>query len=176
MAIDCSSLELIRIARPACLAIIASACEVFPRECIGSVCCTSLPARVGNIVVAFPFQKADRMISSVSSYSVNLFDEMTSAGPWTTMGGYHSHTQRAGEIVSCLPSQTDLEDLDIGGLEIISRISHDRKQTRNVWKNNASGCISISWGKFQFLIAAYVRTEAPSDKDFYYIQVPIEFY
>lgn len=176
MAINCSSLGLIRIARPACLAIIASSCEVFPKECMGSVCCVSMPTRVGNIVAAFPFQKADRMISSVSSYSVNLFEEMTSAGPWITMGGYHSHTQRANEIVSCLPSPTDIEELGIGGLEIISRISHDRKQTRNVWKNNASGRISISWGKFQFLIAAYVRTEAPSDKDLYYIQVPIEFY
>lgn len=158
------------------MAIIASACEVFPRECMGSVCCTSVPVKVGNIVAAFPFQKADRMISSVSSYSVNLFDEITSAGPWLTMGGYHSHTQRAGEIVPCLPSPTDVEELDIGGLEIISRISHDRKHTRNVWTNNASGRISISWGKFQFLIAAYVRMEAPSNKDLYYSQVSIEFY
>jgi hypothetical protein len=115
------------------------------------------------------------MISSVTSHSAYLFNEMTASGPWITMGGYHSHTQRADEIVSCLPSPTDIEELDIGGLEIISRISHSRQQTRNVWKNNASGSISISWGKFQFLIAAYVRIEAPSRKHLYYRQIPIEF-
>lgn len=165
--IDCSNVELLRISRPACLAIIASACEVFPKECMGTICCMEPPVKVGKIVAAFPFQKADRKRSEVDSYSFFFFQEMLSSGPWHTLGSFHSHPETKRSSAQCAPSEFDLRGMDPGDLEIIVRIRHSRKTKKNAWKSTSTGRCSISWGKFQFLIGAFIRMGEDEDNIWY---------
>jgi proteasome lid subunit RPN8/RPN11 len=171
---DCSNLEILRISRPACLALVASACEVFPKECMGTLCCLELPNRSGKAMAAFPFQIADRAMSWVDSKSYEFFRKMLSCGPWNILCHYHSHTQRNWrEVTICEPSEMDLDTLTEGDLEVIVRVSRIRKTKKNKWVENPSGKLSISWGRFQFLIGGFVRLEGNEDGD--YRQIELRF-
>lgn len=158
--VDCSKVVSMKLSRPACLAMVASACEVFPKECMGTLCCLNVPVRKGRIVAAFPFQLAERQKYEVESDSYRFFHKMLGKGsPWKVIGSYHSHTSTRGYDCLCLPSDTDLENMEIGELEIIVRAVRCRKRPVNKWGTTEAGSISISWGKFQFLLRGFVRLE-----------------
>lgn len=155
---DCSVLQRLEVTRAACLAIVASAAEVYPKECMGSICSLERPSKQGKLLAAFPYQIARRRVEEVSSYSSWLFLEMLSkGGPWIKIGDYHSHTYQKREKVDFLsPSEEDLNNMRVGSLEVIVRV----KQTArlyNSWKGSGKGGIRIAWGRFRFLIKAFVR-------------------
>ena len=157
-----------KLSRPACLAIVASACEVFPKECMGTLCCLKKPSKKGRIVAAFPFQLADRHNYEVESSSYQFFHKMLGkGGPWSAIGSYHSHTTTSKRTYDCpcSPSDTDLENMEIGELEIIVRAVRGRKRHINKWEATSAGSISISWGKFQFLLRGFVRLEGVDKND-----------
>ena len=134
------------------LALISSATEVFPRECMGCICCDGF----GRIAAAFPYQLAIRRAQAVSSDSASVFDKLLESGPFLKLGDFHSHTFQANEKIPPLePSNVDLEELEVGGIEIIVQVRRTRKK-RNNWRNSKDG-ISIAWGRFRFLICAFMR-------------------
>lgn len=163
--IDCGNLETLCVSKEACLSIVASAAEVFPNECIGILCCTSLPGRRGLVNAAFPYQMARRNPDTVSTDSSDFFLAMFNRSlnsRFLKMGDYHSHPFRYPErIEPLLPSEYDLESLVVGAIEIIVRVRRVKKN-RNSWKSDR-GSIKISWGKFRFLIKAFVRMDDDED-------------
>ena len=160
-SINCTSLKALKISHPACLSIVASACEVYPKECLGTLCCKRIPKFKGKVVAAFPFQLANRKPYGVESNSYSFFSNMLlKGGPWSTLGSFHSHTCYDEKYnFLCSPSKIDLESMEIGDLEIIIRVMRKRKRNINIWESTSGGNISVSWGKFQFLIRGFVRTE-----------------
>lgn len=142
------------IPRSVSLAIISAAAEVFPKECMGCICCDEF----NKVVVAFPYQLAKRRDQEVSSDSSFNFDKLFQTGPFVKMGDFHSHTFQSFEKIPTLgPSSVDLEELPIGGIEVIVQIKRARRKY-NSWKNTENG-ISISWERFRFLIGAFMRVE-----------------
>lgn len=154
-----TALERLRVTRAACLAMIASAVEVFPKECMGSVCALQVPTVEGRICGAFPYQLARRSPEEVSSLSSWMFlDLLSEGGPWVKIGDYHSHTyRRCKKIEELLPSGTDLEGMGVGDVEIIVQVCKT-KQCRNSWRGVREG-IRISWGKYRFLLKGFLRLE-----------------
>ena len=145
----------IKIARPACLSIIASAAEVYPKECMGSVCCPV--SDQAHIVAAFPYQIARRKLAEVTSESPDVFDKLFNNGPFIKFGDFHSHPFQAFEEVYPLgPSETDLNDLKNGEIEIIVQVRRTRKNS-NYWRNTKVG-VSIAWDRYRFFIGAFMRT------------------
>ncbi len=145
----------IRIKRSACLSIIASAAEVFPKECMGCVCY----GPKNQIVAAFPYQIARRKDMEVWSNSATYFDKLFKTGLFKKLGDFHSHTFQSFEKVFPLtPSQTDLEQLPIGGIEVIVQIRRTRRKS-NKWKTTKGGKITIAWDRYRFLIAAFMRID-----------------
>lgn len=161
---DCSDLETLKISRPACLAIVASACEVYPKECVGTLCCLRPPKRAGKVVAAFPFQIANRARYEVESESYGFFNKMAKkGGPWAILGSYHSHPHPGkGYSHYGTPSRSDLDSMDDGDLELIVRVQRRRKRNVNAWNSTSGGNIQVSWGKFQFLLRAFVK-EGPKE-------------
>lgn len=168
--VDCSEVRQLKISRPACLAIVASACEVFPDECMGTLCCLGLPKHSGSIDAAFPFQLAKRYKEEVQSHSYLFFNRMIKKSvPWHTIGSYHSHTCYSDKHqILAYPSETDLEGMSIGELEVIVRTMRKRKRNINSWQNTRQGNISVAWGKFQFLLCGFVR-----ERDYDEYNVPL---
>jgi len=155
-----SKKRAIKIKRSACLAIIASAAEVFPKECMGCVCYGSKNA----IVAAFPYQVASRKDMEVCSDSSVYFDKMFKTGLFKKLGDFHSHTFQSFEKLQPLtPSPTDLNQLPIGGIEVIVQIRRTRKKS-NSWRTTKGGSVSIAWDRYRFLIAAFMRIDG-HDKD-----------
>jgi len=154
----------IEIARPACLSIIASAAEVYPKECMGSVCC---PVKGKNkIIAAFPYQVARRKLQEVTSESSHTFDKLFNIGPFLKFGDYHSHPFQAFEKVFPLsPSETDLKELRAGEVEIIVQVRRTRSKG-NYWRVTKTGCISIAWDRYRFLIAAFMRKSGTDEEGF----------
>lgn len=150
-------LKSLTLTRAACLSIVASAAEVFPKECMGSICSLSRPVVTGEIEAAFPYQIATRKSEQVTSCSSFLFFDMLGrGGPWVKVGDFHSHTYtRKLDVLE--PSEVDLDNMEIGDVEVIVRV-HRNKHRSNSWKASR-GSIRVSWGKFRFLIKAFMRLE-----------------
>lgn len=144
------------ITRAACVAIMASAAEVFPKECMGTVCVRSLTPRI--LEVAIPYQLARRQLEAVTSNSSSAFDKLFSTGLYDKFGDFHSHPFLSSEeLLPLEPSETDLKQLRVGDVEVIVRA---RRTVRNsdTWRITSEG-ISISWGRFRFLISAFRRIQ-----------------
>lgn len=79
-------------------------------------------------------------------------------------GDFHSHPFQAFEKIFPLgPSETDLKELDDGGVEIIVQVRRTRKKS-NYWRNTKSGGISIAWERYRFLIGAFMRTDGKDEE------------
>lgn len=166
----------IKIARPACLSIIASAAEVYPKECMGSVCCPVAGSKKNHIVAAFAYQVARRKLQEVTSDSPHTFDKLFNTGPFVKFGDYHSHPFQAFEKIFPLgPSETDLKELKVGEVEIIVQVRRTRKKG-NYWRGTKSGGISIAWDRYRFLIGAFMRTGGKDDEGVpLYKKIGLEF-
>lgn len=150
----------IAIARPACLSIIASAAEVFPKECMGSICCD---LKASRIVAALPYQVATRKPQEVISGSSGVFDKLFQQGPFLKLGDYHSHPFQASEKIFPLgPSPTDLNGLRNGEIEVIVQVRRTRRKG-NYWRTTKKGRISIAWDRYRFLIGAFMRAPGTDD-------------
>jgi len=84
--------------------------------------------------------------------------------PWYVIGSYHSHPCFGRDIYMSTPSKADLETTEIGDLEVIVRTQRRRKRKMNYWRTTSAGNISIAWGRFQFLIRAFVRLDGFDSK------------
>jgi hypothetical protein len=149
------NLNPLKISRSACLSIISSATEVFPKECMGCVCCNSK-----NIIsIAVPYQIARRNEEEVTSKSPDMFEKMFPSGEYTKFGDYHSHPFQSFEKkIKLKPSPTDLDELKIGSVEIIAETRRARRKGSR-WYCAKDGSIRIAWGRFRFKIAAFMRLE-----------------
>lgn len=140
------------ISRSACLAIISSAAEVYPKECMGGIFCKG-----NRIVAAFPYQLAKRKSEEVESDSALTFERLFKTGPYFKLGDYHSHPFVANEkLVPLGPSITDLTEISVGAIEVIVQI----RRTRNKavwWRETNAGSVSIAWDRYRFLIGAFKR-------------------
>lgn len=146
----------IKIKRSACIGIIASAAEVFPKECMGCICYSSK----NSIVAAFPYQIARRKDQEVWSNSAVYFDKLFKTGGfYKKLGDFHSHTFQSFEkLYPLTPSPTDLNELPIGGIEVIVQVRRTRRNG-NSWRTTSGGRISIAWERYRFLIAAFKRID-----------------
>lgn len=151
------------ISRAACLAIVASAAEVYPKECMGSVCCNAYAKRP-KITAAFPYQVARRKLQEVMSDSSTTFDKLFLTGPFAKLGDYHSHPFQGFEKIEPLaPSETDLSELSVGDIEIIVQVRR-RRRKGNYWRTTTSGQVSIAWDRYRFLIGGFRKAEG-TDED-----------
>jgi len=142
------------INRSACVSIVAAAVEVFPKECMGCICCNSQ----GKINAAFSYQIARRKEQQVTSTSAEYFDKLFPSGTFLKLGDFHSHTYQHFEKLDPLePSPTDLNQLKIGGIEVIIRIKRTRANLNKWQKSN--GRIKIALGRYRCLIAAFMRID-----------------
>lgn len=149
------------ISRSACLSIIASAAEVFPKECMGSICCD---LKANCIHTAFPYQVAKRKTEEVQSDSSGVFDKLFKSGPYIKLGDYHSHPYVSTEKMETLrPSPTDLEELDQDTVEVIVQVRRTRRKS-NYWRTTKSERVSIAWDRYRFLIAGFMRVEGVDDE------------
>lgn len=163
--IDFSELKLVRLSPTACLVVCASAAEVFPKECIGTVA-TSIAYIDGvlHIDAAFPYQLARRTKNSVVSHSSSLFGSMFGGGAWKKIGEFHSHPFQYFEtLVALEPSDFDMKSLRPGDIEVIVRVQRSKKSACS-WKTSASGSIQVSWGHFRFLIKTFARVKGYDGK------------
>jgi hypothetical protein len=117
-----------------------------------------MPGQVGFVEAALPHQLAERKKFQVEA-SVDSYELLTSlhgsVDDWISLGTYHSHVS---DRTSVKPSPGDLDTMDVGDLELICWVRRrDRKMNR--WMTTSTGRISVSWGRFRFLLGAYVRTE-----------------
>ncbi len=152
-----------RLSRSACLTMLISAAEVYPRECMGGISCNR--SDVSRVVSAHPWQKAKRKyleVVSESSYEVSKL--LSKKSHWTLFCDYHSHTFRTNERLGELePSSQDLKSLEDGGVEFIVRI-HKVKKSDFFMISHRSGWIEASLGKFRFQIKVFQRLPALDDK------------
>lgn len=143
--------------------MIAAAAEVHPKECMGSVCCEA-GDKSGQIVAAFPYQIAKRRLEEVTSESSEIFDKFFATGAFLKLGDFHSHPFQGFERIDPLgPSETDLRQLNIGEVEIIVQVRRRRKNG-SYWRSNKSGYVSIAWGRYRFLVGAFMRLRG-TDED-----------
>jgi proteasome lid subunit RPN8/RPN11 len=163
-------LKKLALSRSACLAMVAASAEVFPKECMGSVCALSKSS--WKIQAAFPYQIAKRKSAEVTSNSSFMFLKMLShGGPWVKLGDFHSHPY-TGRLVGLAPSEVDLESMEVGDIEVIVRV-HRGRAKKNSW-SSGSGSIRVSWGKFRFLARAFVKLDGRDKNGLpYYVVVPL---
>lgn len=164
----------ILISRSACLSIIAAAAEVFPKECMGSVCTEAGDS--WKIIAAIPYQCAKRTSSQVVSESPEAFEKMFKHGTFRKLGDFHSHPFKAKEHLDPLaPSTTDLESLCLGCLELIVRIRKVKKKT-NSWRQGKNGRIYVGWNQFRCVIGAFVREKGTEDEELLYNDVRLSLF
>lgn len=152
----CKNTEFVTLSRTACLVMIASAAEVYPRECMGGLCClTQEPCK---IVAAFPWQNAKRKHLEVVSESSWHFERLLGRrSPWTLCYEYHSHPYKPKEKDSELePSRQDLLNLNIGGTELIIKVRKTKKL--DFYMRDQNGFVEAAMGPFRFEIKAFQRT------------------
>lgn len=157
-------LEVFRLSRSACLTMITSAAEVYPRECMGGLCC--LDDKPSTVLTAFPWQKAKRKYLEVVSESSWEFSKIMRENKcqWSLLGDYHSHTYRSNEALGeLIPSKQDLNSLDVGGVEFIVRI-HKKKSNAFWMTEHEDGYVEAALGKFRFMIKAFERLSALDSK------------
>jgi proteasome lid subunit RPN8/RPN11 len=137
----------------ACLTIMASAIEVFPRECIG------LAFGTPNLtLLAIPIQVARRRDESVSTVSELISDTFSNYLGLSRICGYHSHTFKASEReTDVTPSKTDMEGIDIGDIEVIVNIRKRRKKRE--FMKSEDGLIYMSFGGYDLKMAAFERLD-----------------
>ena len=131
-----------------------SAMEVFPKECMGCLC-----EHQGRIVLAIPYQTAKRKEEEVESISSSFF-ETTLDSQFKKICDYHSHT-RVGKREKPGLSETDTKDLAMGEMEAIVHIRRCRSNKHGI-RQNPGGTVSVAWGCFRGLIAAFVRRKDPN--------------
>jgi proteasome lid subunit RPN8/RPN11 len=145
----------LRLSRAACFSIIASAIEVFPKECMGGVCVKTGDRR--KVVSAVPYQVAKRSNREIISESSYLFGTLLKQGGFRKLGDYHSHAFRQWDVLTPLePSGVDLKELPIGGIEIIVSI---RRTNKNAFylKQASSHAIHFACGRYRCVIGAFQR-------------------
>ena len=142
------------LTRAACVAIVASAAEVYPKECMGTI---YVESKSKNLIIgAIPYQLAKRKDAEVTSNSATGFERFFSLGEYVKLGDYHSHTfQFFEQLLPLEPSETDLEQLKEGDIEVIVRAKRTNKKSYS-WRVKEDG-INISWGRFRFLISVFER-------------------
>lgn len=139
--------------RSACLAIIASAMEVFPRECVGLI---FKSGERSSLALAIPMQVANRRRTSVVSNSLLLFSGFNRCKNFTRFCGYHSHPYSSNESECAVePSKCDMDGIEVGEIEIIVNVRRRRKK-KNSWKQK-DGNILIRHGQFCFVVSAFMR-------------------
>jgi hypothetical protein len=154
--------ETFWLSRHACLTMILSAAEVFPRECMGGICVRKDDH--SRIVSTHPWQNAKRKYLEVVSGSSWEFSKiMKKDCPWRLYCDYHSHTYRAHEKLDELePSGQDLRSLNVGDTEFIVRVHRSRKN--EFWMKGCRGHVEAALGPFRFQIKAFRRIAALDKK------------
>jgi hypothetical protein len=110
----------------------------------------------GLVVAALPYQLARRRGSSVASLSSGVFAALLDSRRYKKHIDYHSHPYLCFEKASELaPSEVDVSQMEVGEVEVIVQTRRSRSNM-NEWRS-ANGRISISLGRFRFVIAAFRR-------------------
>jgi proteasome lid subunit RPN8/RPN11 len=151
----CKNNKVVALSRNACLVMIASAAEVYPKECMGGLCClTSNPCR---IVAAFPWQNAKRkQLEVISESSWHFAKLLGKNSPWSLCYEYHSHPFKPRERnVFLEPSRQDLLNLDVGGVELIVLVT--KKKKVDFYMKCENGVVEAAMGPFRFQIKAFQR-------------------
>ncbi len=155
--------ETFLLSRSACITMMISAAEVYPRECMGGVCIDK--NNPSHVVSAHPWQKARRKYLEVVSESSFVIDKLLSKSQWHLCADYHSHTYRVNEkLDELVPSNQDLRSLEIGGVEFIIRIHKVKRAEYWMMQNADGGFVEGAIGRFRFQIKAFRRTPALDSK------------
>lgn len=75
-----------------------------------------------------------------------------------TIGWFHSHPERGGEIAVPEVSEQDLDISKPGEVILIMGIHSRRKRVS--WRQNADGTVSGTLGSYHLVVAAYMKTES----------------
>lgn len=139
----------LRVSREACLVMLASAIETFPKECVGQLFSD------GSSFFAMPFQIAHRTKVSVVSYSSRKISVI--CGRRTKkFAEYHSHPFEGWELVSPPePSFDDVKGMCVGDIEFIINIYKLDNSRKFVTSSN--GEIRAGMGFFRLSIRAFEK-------------------
>jgi proteasome lid subunit RPN8/RPN11 len=150
----------IKLARAACLSILASVAEVYPKECVGVAY-----RRKGmkTICAAFPIQIANRRKASVDCTSPVIFDTFAECGEYERVCDYHSHPYEANYNVGAVqPSKTDIEGLEVGEVEIIVNVQKKRSK-KEEWIVK-DGSIHVIHKNYVYEISAFMRIQGSTSR------------
>lgn len=144
--------EVYLIPKSACLVMMVSAMEAYPKECMGVV----LSSRRGFVLSAIPYQLARRRPMSVSSESCLRLERLFSRGCVRKMCDYHSHIYaREGPSWEVEPSDDDLIGTGVGGLEMIVGVRRVRSSAN--WIRNSGKGVLAALGTFRFKVALFEK-------------------
>lgn len=145
--------DSIIIDKVACLGIIASAIEVYPKECMGLIFGKSNCAKI-----AIPLQQAKRKEKEVTSDSILFLDKFATFCGYKRICAYHSHPFDSREAKGPVePSTVDIDGIAAGDIEIITNIRRTRKKSSLF--TCSDGNINILFDNYMLEISTFMRAE-----------------
>jgi len=136
-------------------AILFSACETFNKECCGIL----LGKQYSNILdinAAFAYQEIDRYQKYViydNKKIKKIHEIVKNVGEEEILGEFHSHIND-GNIKPLSPSSTDIENMEIGNIEIITTIWRKKRFRKLVMRK---GIITGCFGNFFVRVACFMK-------------------
>ena len=150
---DCSRLKTLILPRNVCNAIAMASIETYPNESTGGLFARVKRGSVAKVDFAIPYQCARRGKTWFWTQSSAKFAKLAS-GTLVKLGDWHSHTSDKDQPLYEYPSETDLENIKPGELELIIALAPHK--ARPGWKASKIHIVGHVAG-FEFYIAAYVR-------------------
>lgn len=155
-----SELSTIIVSLESCLALIASAVEVYPKECIGCLLVRRSKKSQSSKKIAgvFSYQLAKRSRDAVTSYSLHKMRSFAlRSKKWDVLGEFHSHPYTESEKETPTePSIEDLKGLKVGNIEIIVKIVNGiRFHKSSNPRHKKNGTINMNVGYYECNILAF---------------------
>ncbi len=92
------------------------------------------------------------------------FSTLFKEGAFEKFCDYHSHPYGPNEDAPLLPSNCDMNAIDVGQVEVIVKVR--RKRNNENWWEKREEHVAIAWGRYRFEIGAFMRTEGFEKKNF----------
>lgn len=148
-------MEEVVLSENAFLGMIVASIEVYKNECTGVL----LGYREGDrmtVDYALPYQSAKRgktWVEQDIDRDIECLEELPFLSHLSHLGYFHSHTPTTGRKAVPLPSEEDLDSMDVGEIEIIIAINKSNRPRD--WRINKNDFLSGATEKYSYEIGAY---------------------